>query len=178
MSIPRAKRGKICLAIWRAPSSYTRLIPGKEIERECPGRKKADSVTETIRSAWRGATLAAGAGFARGCQRGRNRGCRFEQELGCYANWKDNNRLSEDGCVDGLADERGTPPHLENTPIPLAPCSSFSLAPPAHPRIAHPDLPQGKLYSLPSTYPRHHRPSNTLPVPSAFIPFRVSFLYR
>lgn len=51
------------------------------------------------------------------------------------------------------------PPHLENTPISLAPSlppsprPSFSLAPPAHPRIAHPDLPQGKLYSLPSTYP-------------------------
>lgn len=106
-------------------------------------------------------------GFARGCQRGRNRGCRFEQELGCYANWKDNNRLSEDGCVDGLADEHSTPPHLENTLISL----HLSL----HPfRIAHPDLPQGKLYSLPSTCPRSHRPSNTLPVPSAFIPFRVS----
>jgi len=72
------------------------------------------------------------------------------------------------------------PPHLENTPISLASPArpSFSLAPSAHPRIAHPDLPQGKLYSLPSTYPRHHRPSNTLPVPSAFIPFRVSSLYR
>lgn len=105
------------------PQVIPRLIFSKEIERECPGQKKADSVTETIRSAWRGVTLAAGAGFARGCQRGRNRGCRFEQELGCYANWKDNNRLSEDGCVDGLADERGTtspPGKHADLPRPLA----------------------------------------------------------
>lgn len=172
-------RAKAASRFKEHPQVIPRHIPGKEIERECPGRKKADSVTETIRSAWRGVTLAAGAGFARGCQRGRNRGCRFEQELGCYANWKDNNRLSEDGCVDGLADERGTtslPGKHADLPYPSRP--SFSLAPPAHPRIAHPDLPQGKLYSLPSTYPRHHRPSNTLPVPSAFIPFRVSSLYR
>lgn len=82
--------------------------PARRLNVNARDGKKADSVTETIRSAWRGVTLAARAGFARGCQRGRNRGCRFEQELGCYANWKDNNRLSEDGCVDGLADERGT----------------------------------------------------------------------
>lgn len=131
----------------------------------------------TLQKRYRTRSRSGEVGFARGCRRGRNRGCRFEQELGCYANWKDNNRLSEDGCVDGLADEHSTPPHLENTLISLTPLAP-SFRYPFRPRIAHPDLPQGKLYSLPSTCPRSHRPSNTLPVPSAFIPFRVSPLHR
>lgn len=59
-------------------------------------------------------------GSPEGSKRKEKGGCRFEQELGCYANWKDNNRLSEDGCVDGLADEYCT--HLTvsgSTPVDL-----------------------------------------------------------
>lgn len=79
------------------------------------------------------------AGICKGLQWGwKKKGeCRFEQELGCYANWKDNNRLSEDGCADGLADEHkhilqpppppSLSPHLDNTDP--SPHLIYSIAP-------------------------------------------------
>ena len=79
------------------------------------------------------------AGICKGLQWSRKGECRFEQELGCYANWKDNNRLSEDGCADGLADEHSISPHLDNTdpspphplsPIPISLKGNYIVCPP------------------------------------------------
>lgn len=92
------------------------------------------------------------AGICKGLQWGWKGECRFEQELGCYANWKDNNRLSEDGCADELADEHSTSPHLDNTdpspphplsPIPISLKGNYIVCPPIEPYLF-------RLHSFPS----------------------------
>lgn len=109
---------------------------------------------------------------------------------GCYANWKDNNRLSEvGGRVDGLVDEQSV--HLDNTDLSgiflkktISEPPSFSSTSSPSPftsqaleRSSPPDLPQGKLYRLLSTgllIPGSRDPKHPIPYLSTLIP---SFKY-